>query len=462
MRTFIADEPFEPVEKQLPAPPPGSVLTHRQQKLALLLIGAIFVGIGIWVALFIDDPARLSYGLAFCAVGALAFYASRIPWSRGGRPGTTSAASGRVFLGGASLVFDCLAYQSFEKNGVLGAFWIESAALACSALFIYVLAGAYQDRKIATLMRKSASAASANAAIQPKPRTPGLALQAPAIRLDIYLQGELPALPGRYLTPVGTDDNIIGLPPRRILYLYNFFSVDALVHKVKGNWRRFGPVYFLGSPGDFSYGHAFDPRIGTSVETAILATPESFDARLKSAADTVLPPGDASLKGVSHFSGGYPHHLFLCNDGSWRHAVDELLGYVDLVMLDACGYDAQRAGLNWEIGQLLDRIALRNLVVLIDVDTDQAALCAAFRAAWHSMDNTSPNNTTNPGPVRWVLLEPTDERAKSEALPSLPTEADPLGLYPKCSLVVRALMMSNYRDALLDDRIFGMFAESTR
>jgi hypothetical protein len=379
------------------------------------------------------------------------------------------------------LVF--LAYQSFQTNGAFGAFWIELAALGCVALFVYQEARACQERKIAKLMRESAAAAAVpvaapsasaapapSAAASPTVATPRGAApsaapastseSAPPIRLDIYLQDELPELTPRYLTPVATDLNIIGLPPRRILYLYNFFSLDALVHKVKGNWRRFGPVYFLGSPGDFSYGHTFDPQIGTQVETSILATPDSFDARFESAIDTVLPPGHDSLKGVSHFSGGYPQHLFLCNDGSWRHAVDRLLNHIPLVILDACGYDTQRAGLNWEIGQLLDRVALRNLVVLIDVDTDQTALCAAFRAAWHSMNHTSPNNTIDPGPVRWVLLETSDERAKSAVFPVLPTEADPHGLYPKCNPIVRRLMDTNYRDALLDDRIFGLLAEA--
>jgi hypothetical protein len=483
MRTFIADEPFQPVERQHPEPPGSTSLTLRQQKLGLLLIGVVLIGIGIYIAILFDDPEKLTHSLAFCSVGALALYISRIPWSEAGRPKMSDAGS-RLVLGGASLVLLIMAAQSVANYGLFGGVWIELAALGCTALWVYQEASAYQDRKIAKLMHESAvsalaapvvpaavpiGAATPSAAapsadpIRPTPCTPDdLARRAPAIRLDIYLQDELPELPGRYLTPVASDINIIGLPPRRILYLYNFFSTDALVHKVKGNWRRFGPVYLLGSPGDFRFGHAFDRRIATQVQTAILPTPESFDARLKGATDAVLPPGDDNLKGgVSHFSGGYPHHLFLCNDGSWRHAVDKLLDHVEFVMIDACGYDAQRAGLNWEIGQLLDRKPLRNIVVLIDVDTDQTALCTAFRTAWHSMADTSPNNITDPGPVRWVLLESHEERQARSKVPfDLPPEADPHGLYPKCNPVIRRLMAGNYRSALLEDRIFGLFARA--
>jgi hypothetical protein len=76
------------------------------------------------------------------------------------------------------------------------------------------------------------------------------------------------------------------------------------------------------------------------------------------------------------------------------------------------------------------------------------------------MANTSPNNITDRGPVRWVLLESPEERAKSKESPPLPAEDDPLGLYPKCNPVIRTLMAGNYRHALLEDRIFGLFAEA--
>ena len=95
--------------------------------------------------------------------------------------------------------------------------------------------------------------------------------------------------------------------------------------------------------------------------------------------------------------------------------------------------------------------------VLIDEGTDQAALCAAFRAAWLSMDNSSPNNRSDAAPVRWVVLESDNERKQSrQDVQPLPPEADPLGLYPKFNLLLRALIAGHYQDALIDDRIFGL------
>jgi hypothetical protein len=363
-------------------------------------------------------------------------------------------------LSACSLALILLTWQSYGNGELIGVVATGLFALVFTAALIVTEARGYQDRKIAALMRGLSSSKPIEHTEQPTLSGSAAARLAPPMRLDVYLQSELPALARQYLTPVGADRNIIGLPPRRILYLYNFFSAETLVQRVKGNWRRFGPVYFLGSPSDFSHSHTFDWRIGSSVTPAILATPESFDARLESATETVLAPGDSNLTDVSHFSGGYPQHLFLCTDGSWRHGIGHLFNRADVVLLDASDYDPQRAGLNWEIGQLVDRVGLHNVVVLIDEGTDQAALCATFRAAWLSMDSNSPNNRANATPVRWVLLESRNERKQSgeEAQP-LPPEADPLGLYPKFNLVLRALIAGHYRDALIDDRIFGLLIE---
>ncbi len=364
-------------------------------------------------------------------------------------------------MGAGSVVLILFAWQSFRVDGLFGAMALGLFALAWSAAFILTEVRARLDRRVAALMHESSSSAPSDETKLPAHSASAPVEHAPPLRLDVYLQDELTRLPKLYLTPVGADLNIIGLPPRRILYLYNFFSAETLVQKVKGNWRRFGPVYFLGSPGDFSYSHTFDWRIGDSVAASILATPESFDTCLARATDTVLPPGHSNLTDVIYFSGGYPQHLFLCNDGSWRHGVRRLFDHAEVVLLDASGYDAQRAGLNWEIGRLIDRVATHNVVVLIDEETNQAALYAAFRAAWLSMERGSPNNRADAGPVRWVLLESRREPGQSPGQPQgLPPEADPLGLYPKFNPLLRTVIAGHYRDALIDDRIFGLLIEA--
>jgi hypothetical protein len=406
MRSFLGDELFEPVERPRPDIEAGSV------------------------------PERLKRF-----------------WPKGGRlkPGPA-----RIMMSAGSLGLILFTYQSFQQDGVsIGALALGLFTLLWVCVSVLTELRAFQDRRIAVIMHGASATASTTNTAPPTLHAPGSARLAPPIRLDIYLQNELPALRLPYITPVGAEHNIIGLAPRRILYLYNFFSGAALAQKVKGNWRRFGPLYFLGSPADISFRHTFDWRIGASVAPAILATPESFDARFASADENVLAPGDKSLTDISHFSGGYPQNLFLCSDGSWRHAVARLFDHADIVLLDACDYDAQRAGLRWEIGQLVDRVPLHNVAVLVDEGTDQPALCAAFRSAWAAMDDSSPNNRPSAGPVRWVVLASSDER-KAQTPRPLPPEADPLGLYKKFNPILKSIIGGHYDDALLDDRIFGL------
>lgn len=408
MRSFTGDEPFEPVAGLPPAPgtdAPGEPLSRMRPK-----------------------DRRL---------GPL---------------------GGRIVMGGGSIVLILFAWQSFNSDGVLTALVVGTFALLWTAGFVLTEVRARQDRKVAALMRAQPALAASNQARRVAAAERGVACSAPPLRLDVYLQSELQALPGRYLTPVGAELNIIGLPPRRILYLYNFFSPETLLRKVKGSWRRFGPVYYLGNPGDISFEHTFDPAIGDKVASAILATPEAFDARFAQANDDVLPPGNPTLKDVSHLSGGYGQHLFLCSDGSWRHGVGRLFDRADVVLLDASEYDEARAGLNWEIGQLVDRVAMRNVVVLIDERTDQVALCAAFRAAWSAMEDRSPNNRPDAGSVRWVMLQSPREQ-ESGPPPALAPEADPCGLYAGLNFLQKALVTAHYRDALADDRIFGLFLQ---
>jgi hypothetical protein len=161
------------------------------------------------------------------------------------------------------------------------------------------------------------------------------------------------------------------------------------------------------------------------------------------------------LKDVSYLSGGYSQDLFLCTDSSWRHAVDRLFGQADIVVVDACDYDAERGGLNWELGQLVNRVSTRNFVVLVDEATDQPALYAEFRSAWSRMRSGSPNDRIDVRPVRWVVRKPDD--AARSSFTAVPPEADPVGLYSKLNPVMKTLMNAHYDAALGEDRIYGLF-----
>jgi hypothetical protein len=423
-------------------------------------LGLLFVGVGAAMVL----QGELLGGGVFALVGAMAAVGSIL--SRPGHEGAKPPPwTWPLFGGGGAVLIFVVTALSLEAGNVLAAAITGLFGVIFAAVLVGGAVQAQRTRRAAAVMHESAAslapvalsasvpaaAASVDAARQP-------ALHAAPIRIEVWLQRELPPLTRPYRAPVSAEANILGLPPVRILYLYNFFSSESLERKMDGDLRRFGPVYYLGSPGDFAVAGG---RIDETVKASILPTPELFDQRLAQAAETPLAPGDKDLKSSSHFSGGFPAHLFLCNDESWRHAVSALFDRADVVFVDACGYDAQRGGLNWEFGQLIDRVGADRFVVLLDTDTDQVALCAAFRSAWGAMRAGSPNDRPDAAPVRWVIHEPLDENGMSTApVVSPPPEVDPMGLFKKANFVLQPLYAAKYGRALQDDLIFGLFLEA--
>jgi hypothetical protein len=286
--------------------------------------------------------------------------------------------------------------------------WFGSLLITLFAIVLTLSAAqtwslAYQRARVARAMaRACALAAPPDDARDP---TSDAVRVAPELKLALFEEEKLPALQIAADAAVSAAANIVGVAPPRILYLYNFFSAETAVAKRAGDWRRFGPTYLLSSPGDPAAAHTWSLNIARDVLANLVPDAASFETRFGGIDDTPLAPGDRRLRKALRVCGAYPQHTFLCADASWKHAVRRLIDHVDVVLVDASGYSAARAGLGWEIGQLVDHAPIERLVVLVDEDADQAALAGAFDAAWRGMAGASPNNRADgPAALRLVRL----------------------------------------------------------
>lgn len=381
------------------------------------------------------------------------------PHSRDRRPGYQQDASTIVMfmLAGAMLVVMTVVFFSDGVNLtgiVLGLFsalwWLFIASSILERL---------QSRRVASVMAQARPAK--QAAVPVPSAAPDAATLAPPLDVRVHLQLELPPLHQGYQAPVTATANVLGLPPRPVLYLYNFYSFRAVMRKAEGDWRRFGPLWFLGSPADIAQVNRFTIDIQSAVDAQVIADPAAFDARYAAAASAPMPPGDADLKSVAHFSGGYPQTMFLCSDAAWKHAANRLFADAGHVLLDASDYDTERAGLNWEISQIVDLVDVSRLIVLVDAATDQVALCAAFRSAWSRMAASSPNNRPDAAPVQWVRIteySPEGYQAPSASPPG--PSADPEGRFPRMPWLARRLLHLNHERALDGDRIYGLLLDA--
>jgi hypothetical protein len=449
MRRFGPNDALEPVLAPMPAPDDMPV---SRQGLIVLLLGIVLAVASCLVFFLMDQSKLVGIQLAAGAVLTMAGGLQLIRAAKEKRPQSRRMSWKMtvpivVLIGAGALEY----WNAGETVAavVLGAF----AALV-AVYSILLLLRAIQDRRVAQAMRaRTSTTAVSSAQDAPDPNRERLALP---MTFDVYLQQELPIL-SSYRQQVTADCNIVGRPPARILYLYNFFSGDSLVSKIQGGWRRFGPVFFLGSPQDISYQHTFDLKIDETVSHLLLASNEAVDEHLEAAArEPLRAPGDKQLAGFAYFSGGYPQHFFLCTDATWQHAVTRLFYSVDVVIIDATGYRPERAGLNWEIGRVVDHVPAHRFVVIVDGETDQISLSEHFRQAWAAMRSDSPNNRQDAGPVRFVVLD-LEKRRLDDVPGAKPDAAAVAALTANLNPVARTLRAAQYSHVPATDQIYGLF-----
>jgi hypothetical protein len=158
-------------------------------------------------------------------------------------------------------------------------------------------------------------------------------------------------------------------PPPRTLLLLRVFGdtarTEALFDRIASRWRWFGPLTMIAAPdvvartvdpGDFL--QFASGRIGAT----FVNTQEDLDQRL------------ATLDRAPDPDGRYRVNEFCCRDSSWQATVVQLIERADAVVMDLRGFNAQRAGCAFELGELARRRRPQQVVLLVDASTDRARL----------------------------------------------------------------------------------------
>lgn len=191
----------------------------------------------------------------------------------------------------------------------------------------------------------------------------GVLLPVPAVStLSVALYGPLLGFALRRATAGAR------LPGRTLLVLRVFGDTarsEVLFDRLAARWRWFGPVTMIAAPdvvartvdaSDFLRFAAGD--IGSTFVT----TPQDLERRLATL-DTVPDP-----------DGRYRVNEFCCRDSSWQATVVRLIERADAVVMDLRGFNAQRAGCAFELGELARRRRPQQVVLLVDASTERARL----------------------------------------------------------------------------------------
>jgi hypothetical protein len=201
------------------------------------------------------------------------------------------------------------------------------------------------------------------------------------------------------------------MAPLSIFYFFNFYSTRSLINKTSGGLQRHAPVFYLGSPADIGFTKLWQMFSITKImNKLVLTSPQQSHEAIEKASVTPLPPKTKGLMTENYLTGAYPTNTFYCTDLIWQQCVSILFSKTKFAIIDACDYTAERAGLQWEIGQIINHIATKRFLVLINSKTDLNALGSSFRKCWNEMNAGSPNNIENPAPLRFIFSQETNRQ----------------------------------------------------
>ena len=299
---------------------------------------------------------------------------------------------------------------------ILGYFAQSFSILLFGGIFaLSMLLGLIQTlikKRVAGIMRRKGSGAGLAIAIRGDiTEQSEKATNIPLFQLEVYEQNELPDHGYALNSHLSEERNIFNIAPLPIFYFFNFYSMTSFTNKIRGGFQRHGPVFYLGSPADisiFKIWHMFS--ITKIMKKLLLTSPEQLHDSIDKSSMTPLPPKRKGLLTGNYLTGAYPSNTFYCTDLIWQQCVSILFSKTKFAIIDACDYTSERAGLQWEIGQIINHIPTSRFIVIINSKTDINALGTSFRKCWNEMNADSPNNIENPVPLRFIFSQLPDRK----------------------------------------------------
>jgi hypothetical protein len=208
---------------------------------------------------------------------------------------------------------------------------------------------------------------------------------------------------------VTATSNVVGLPPMQITYLRLFENQPRSRTFLQGAWREFGSVTMLRSAATITPSEYRRIRRAENLGGIFIDTDAQLVARLRARA-APLNKGWHTFRDVAPTTirvrdryGSYPPKPLLCHGDYWRRAVDMLLNWSDLVVLDLSGLTPKNRGTLYELQRVIDRFPIERAVFLVDQRSNRRFLEDVIRHAWANMDTTSPNNSPWQRTV-WVAI----------------------------------------------------------
>jgi hypothetical protein len=181
------------------------------------------------------------------------------------------------------------------------------------------------------------------------------------------------------LREIGVDDApSLPIPadvPILFLWVFDRSTTGSLLHRL----NQIGPVYLLRGGGILAFDLTELPRMVFG----------RIDRMIEEDEDEVM---DRLRRfRVTHRLGSYSLCTMACTDSIWTFALDRMVERCDVVVVDLSDFVPGRAGIEYEIGLLLDRVPLDRVVFVAGPETDRDGLRQLVRAVWDTLATDSPN-----------------------------------------------------------------------
>jgi hypothetical protein len=183
-------------------------------------------------------------------------------------------------------------------------------------------------------------------------------------------------LTSRLLRP-RSDRSASRVPRLLLLRVFGEPAAASKLWRALGkSWRHVGTVFMIGG-ADLAITalepHRFLDFIGRRLKDRFLRSPESLEHALETLDETA----DAD--------GRYPVNELYCWNDTWRAAFRACTDRCDVILLDLRGFNQQRQGAAFELGELASRGLLSRVVLLTDGSTNEALIADIVGRSPHNL-----------------------------------------------------------------------------
>lgn len=187
------------------------------------------------------------------------------------------------------------------------------------------------------------------------------------------------------------------------LLLLRVFALGArserLFDALAKRWLRIGDIGLIAGP-DLATStvepHEFLDFVSGRLSRRFVASADDLDQRI--AGRELGPDPD----------GRYRVNEVFCHADTWQLAMRRLAALADVVLMDLRSFSAANQGCLYELGHLLDAVALPRVVFLVDASTDRAFLEDALARLWRKVSVDSPNRREAAPRARIVAIDKGD------------------------------------------------------